>query len=60
MTSYNKTYPLWANALALRDIAPLSRNVGYDGPLSEATSLCIKSTKQGNKDKHGKGKDVRN
>jgi len=31
MTLYNKTYPLWANALALRDIAPLGRNVVYAG-----------------------------
>ena len=30
-TSYNTAYTLWANARALRDIAPFDRNVVYAG-----------------------------
>jgi len=45
-TAYNTAYTLQANALALRDIAPLGRNVVYAENVCRITMFKIKKFKK--------------
>jgi len=45
-TSPNTAYTLWANALALRDIAPFGRNVVYAGAVIRHMVRHIKEEKE--------------